>query len=999
MPPENSNDKIDKLLRAFANRRREQAGAPFDLHPATRGMLQAEVARMAPRVRKKEASASLFTRIILAGAMAVSIAICAVILFRGEPPASVQAPVALGPVSNHGLTVADTTSGVGAPLPGSAPIMPAAPPAPDLRLADGSLVTGSSRTAFNFDAAAKDLPANKTDLESFSLDSMAKVSGSVTGNGLELNKKGITVTVGATNSITYEKVTGGNTDFSGNTTTVSLGTPETPSASGSNIWRPASTLLSVSGGSLTLDNSSLTPPADSPEYERADLAKNAANARSVEAVRNKLDQIIIPSINFRDVTVRDAIEFLRKKSVELDTTDSDAAHRGVNIVLRLERAPAAESAPAGGEPIGKPQAFARRDVAAPTTTTATAPAPAAPAAPAPAEQKITLSLKNIPMSAALDYVTKLAGLKYKTSPNGVAIVPLSEATEVLVTKEYSVGPEFLRSTGANVKTARKLLENAGVQFPDGADANYLAERSKLVVRNTEDNLDLVDEVVDAATPQSELDLKAETRDLAYDFRIVQDEDKKLDRMIVPKVDFHEAALQDVIDYLSKIAPGLDTDGGSRARQGGLNFVLKAGSDAPKVTLSLANVSMGDALRQAAGQAGMTVEVDPYAIVIAPASESTNRLVIKEYKVPPGFLSASRFGGSGRNGANSLARGEGAESAAPAEHAAQAGAAGAGGGAGSGGAVDSLTEAGVQFPDGASASYFPASGKLLVRNTETNLKLVDKIVEGSVNSQLEEEATRAKLMAVTKTMQTMAQKMSVPDVVLATFQLQLDGDIVRIIDADGSIYTGKIEQPLLQKQLAESNGRTFKNFAVVNEAGDQNNIRVESEKKAEGQETQKKLAGVRAGITNSATAPAGAANSGSVTAAASNSTVAAGINNGDSVAAGVSNDYQQNGLPQQNFTFRATGLNRRLKQTVVFEGSYIAVETEQQKTVQGQEGVAVAGTDQNAASQTVQDQMVKDKETPAPPEANARIQGQAQIGESEKIDVDAVVVPLKAKATQ
>ncbi len=41
--------KIEKLLRAYAKRRRDQAGAPLDLPPATRRLLQGEVARRAPR--------------------------------------------------------------------------------------------------------------------------------------------------------------------------------------------------------------------------------------------------------------------------------------------------------------------------------------------------------------------------------------------------------------------------------------------------------------------------------------------------------------------------------------------------------------------------------------------------------------------------------------------------------------------------------------------------------------------------------------------------------------------------------------------------------------------------------------------------------------------------------------------------------------------------------------------------------------------------------------
>ena len=40
---------IERLLRAFAKKRRDDAGAPLELHPATRRMLQGEVARQFPK--------------------------------------------------------------------------------------------------------------------------------------------------------------------------------------------------------------------------------------------------------------------------------------------------------------------------------------------------------------------------------------------------------------------------------------------------------------------------------------------------------------------------------------------------------------------------------------------------------------------------------------------------------------------------------------------------------------------------------------------------------------------------------------------------------------------------------------------------------------------------------------------------------------------------------------------------------------------------------------
>ena len=48
--------KIEKLLRAYAKKRRADAGDPLKLHPATRRLLQGEVARRKPKPDDEEAS-------------------------------------------------------------------------------------------------------------------------------------------------------------------------------------------------------------------------------------------------------------------------------------------------------------------------------------------------------------------------------------------------------------------------------------------------------------------------------------------------------------------------------------------------------------------------------------------------------------------------------------------------------------------------------------------------------------------------------------------------------------------------------------------------------------------------------------------------------------------------------------------------------------------------------------------------------------------------------
>ena len=48
MPAEPDNSKIEELLKGYAKKRRDELGAPIELHPAVRKMLQGEVARQRP---------------------------------------------------------------------------------------------------------------------------------------------------------------------------------------------------------------------------------------------------------------------------------------------------------------------------------------------------------------------------------------------------------------------------------------------------------------------------------------------------------------------------------------------------------------------------------------------------------------------------------------------------------------------------------------------------------------------------------------------------------------------------------------------------------------------------------------------------------------------------------------------------------------------------------------------------------------------------------------
>jgi general secretion pathway protein D len=268
-------------------------------------------------------------------------------------------------------------------------------------------------------------------------------------------------------------------------------------------------------------------------------------------INNKLNSIIIPRVEFRDASIREAIDFLREQAVENDP--SPEGKKGVDIVLRtvplgqiapppVPVGPAASPAAAGSPPgpIGPAAAPGAAPAGPPGTGPVTAqPAVARPvvaaAAISPAEARITLTLNQIPLGEALRYIAAQAGLKVKVEPYAVSVIPITEQSNDLITKEYRVPPDFITTslsgksllgrgayriapgtaapigTGGTAKDteeatggvqlvtplgAKEYLESQGVSFPPGASANFLPQSSRLIVRNTQDNLDLVDAIVE-----------------------------------------------------------------------------------------------------------------------------------------------------------------------------------------------------------------------------------------------------------------------------------------------------------------------------------------------------------------------------------------------------------------------------------------------------------------------------------------------------------------------
>ncbi len=304
------------------------------------------------------------------------------------------------------------------------------------------------------------------------------------------------------------------------------------------------------------------------------------------AMTSKLNRIIIPHIEFRDATIREAVDVLREQAAENDT--GPEGQRGVNIVLRLvplgqiappsvpvQAAPTGTGTPVpggGGAPPAGPAAGAppAGQGTAPGQTGPGGAPPVAPGAGA-ANARITVTLDNVPLGEALRYIANQAALKLKVEPYAVSVIPLNEQTNELITKRYHVPPEFFggpldvgyylgitttgggggqggnaqpvpvaenviqkeavsfqtasgTGTGAGATStanlvqgtattrqsllndrqlvgradARTMLQSMGVTFPAGASATFWPHNGTLIVRNTQDNLDFVDALVDQA---------------------------------------------------------------------------------------------------------------------------------------------------------------------------------------------------------------------------------------------------------------------------------------------------------------------------------------------------------------------------------------------------------------------------------------------------------------------------------------------------------------------
>jgi len=305
------------------------------------------------------------------------------------------------------------------------------------------------------------------------------------------------------------------------------------------------------------------------------------------SVAEKLNTIIIPDYPTSDITLEEAVEFLRFKSSERDTLAHGSSDRGANIVII-----------AGAE---------RR---------------------LPARSS-SLSLKDVPLGEALRHITELVNLKYTIEQQAVTI------------RE----PQDMRAP--DHRTASALQQRLGKMIrPTAQFQNATLEEAVEYLRISRGCLDASDEPLNDVPlnfvlhlregikrPPVSLNLRdipisdalrycAEISNvkLRYDTAAVMITDIETDRSassapavspVLPAVEFQDAPLAEALDFIRLKSRELTPDHRETS------ITLKPGATSQTITLSLKSISLHEMLQYIAELSKHRLSLEGQAYVLSP----------------------------------------------------------------------------------------------------------------------------------------------------------------------------------------------------------------------------------------------------------------------------------------------------------------------------------------------------------------------------------------------
>lgn len=236
-----------------------------------------------------------------------------------------------------------------------------------------------------------------------------------------------------------------------------------------------------------------------PPVELTPIDQNDPSGNLGVTIEFKLKNMIIPVVDFDDTSVVEAIDFLRQRAQEFDRWEVDPTKRGINFVIRK---PSLGGGVAPDDELDAEGGLNAFD---------------------PGEARVKeLKLRNVPLSSVLDYICQQAQLRIKIDDHAVTLLPVgADEADTILTRNWKVPPTFLNDlgnpgdgeggadpdpfggddAGLGGRTLRvrpplmEILREAGIDFPPGSSAQFIASSSTLIVSNTPQNLDLVDQLV------------------------------------------------------------------------------------------------------------------------------------------------------------------------------------------------------------------------------------------------------------------------------------------------------------------------------------------------------------------------------------------------------------------------------------------------------------------------------------------------------------------------
>jgi|GEM_PF-3173113 len=314
-----------------------------------------------------------------------------------------------------------------------------------------------------------------------------------------------------------------------------------------------------------------------PQAPAAPFAENTPKNPSKFPIE-KLRTIVIPEIKFENVSLEEAVDLLRLRAIEHDTTEVDPKKKGINFVVKI--------------PEGKPMP----------------------------QFNSRLSLRNVPVSGILKIIVNETKMQYGVEEFAVIVGPDAETDQELISCTFRVPPSFIDEMEGSSMLGH--LRKCGIAFPEGSSAT-LDAAGNLRVTNFLFELDKIEQLFymyegqqpkqHEAIPPIKIDVEEKAPENSAKAAI----EKKLKTIVIPRLDFEGTSLEEAIDFLRLRAAELDTNESDPEKKG-FNIVVKMpeGKPMPLInSLRLRNVPLGVALKYICDLAAVRYEVNEFAIVI------------------------------------------------------------------------------------------------------------------------------------------------------------------------------------------------------------------------------------------------------------------------------------------------------------------------------------------------------------------------------------------------